>query len=245
MVNNSNQGKHMKRTAITILVIGLFISSCNLPAAGSIDPQIATAAALTVQAAVSGQNTTPLASPADAGTGATPTYSKPIASVGEVTNCRTGPGTNYERVTQLLPNESVDIIGFYPPNYWIVSSKAGPCWLSAEFTTPIGSFAVVPTVTAPATPAGNAPQNISWQKWDILCDYQTGSAEVTLRWSDKSESESGYRVTRNGDVIAELPANSTTFKETITLLSGQSVGYGVIGFNAIGSTSSSVITLNC
>jgi hypothetical protein len=235
----------MKRTAIALLVIGLFLSSCNLPAAGLADPQIATAAALTVQAAVNGPNTTPLASPADPGTGATPTYSKPIASVGEVTNCRTGPGVNYERVTQLLPNETVDIIGFYPPNYWIVSSRAGPCWLSGQYATPVGSFAVVPTVTAPPTPNGNAPQTVSWQKWDILCDYQTGLAQVSLRWSDKSESESGYRVTRNGDVIAELPANSTTFLETITLLSGQSVGYGVTGFNAIGSTSSSVITLNC
>ncbi len=240
----------MKRAWAVFLIIGVFLTSCNLPTAGQTDTQVATAAALTVQAALNvTPNPTPLSSPTTVGdtsvTEATPTYSKPIASVGEVTNCRTGPGTNYERVIQIFPNETVDIIGFYPPNYWIVSTKAGACWLSGQYATPIGSFAVVPTVTAPPTPEGNAPQSVSLQKWDILCDFQTGSANVTIRWSDKSEDEAGYRVTRNGDVIAELPANSTEFKETIALLSGQSVGYTVIVFNTIGSTNSSVIKLNC
>jgi hypothetical protein len=232
----------MKRTSIALLLLSLVITSCNLPAAGPTDPKIATAAALTVQAAV---NTMPVADPGDPDSAGTPTYSKPMASVGEVTNCRTGPGTNYERITQLIPNEIVEIIGFYPPNYWIVSSKAGPCWLSGLYATPAGSVASVPTVTAPPTPEGNAPQGVSFQKWNILCDYATGAAQVTLRWSDKSETEAGYRVVRNGDIVAELPANSTVFNETITLLAGQSVGYSVIAFNEIGTTSSSVITLNC
>jgi hypothetical protein len=198
-----------------------------------------------VQAAVDSANLTPVADTNDPNIASTPTYSKPVASVGEVTNCRTGPGTNYERITQLIPNETVEITGFYPPNYWIVSSKAGPCWLSGLYATPSGGFASVPTVTAPPTPEGNAPQGVSFQKWDILCDYATGAAQVTIRWSDKSETEAGYRVVRNGDVAAELPANSTVFNETITLLSGQSVAYSVIAFNEIGTTSSSVVTLNC
>lgn len=236
-----------KTTATYFLIFGFFISSCNLPGAAAANPQVSTAAALTVQAALNAaSNTTPLASPVDTGsTSPTPTFSKPVASVGDVTNCRTGPGINYERVIQILPNETVDIIGFFPPNYWIVSTSAGPCWLSGQFATPSGSFAAVPTVTAPPTPEGNTPQRVSFQKWDILCDYQTGSANVTIRWSDKSDDEAGYRVTRNGDIIAELPANSTVFTETITLLSGQTVGYNVIVFNEIGSASSSTVTLNC
>jgi hypothetical protein len=99
-------------------------------------------------------------------------------------------------------------------------------------------------VTAPPTPKGGVPSSVSLQKWDILCDYQTGAANVTIRWTDK-ENEVGYRITRNSDIIAELPANSTEFKETISLLSGQSAAYSVIAFNSIGSTSSSAIKLNC
>src|SRR5258706_11793200 len=101
----------MKRLARLLFVIGIFISSCNLPAQGNNDPQIATAAALTVQAAL---NFTPLASPiagSTNGLAATPAFGQAMASVGDVTNCRTGPGTNYERVTQILPAEPVQIVG--------------------------------------------------------------------------------------------------------------------------------------
>ncbi len=160
----------MKRILGLYLVVGLLISSCNLPAAGAPDPQIATAAALTVQAALDA--VTPLASPttsapvASTSTKAisTPTYSQPMASVEDVTNCRKGPGKDYERVTQILPAESVKIIGFFSPNYWIVSTKDGECWLSGEFTTPVGSIAAVPTVSAPPTPEGGRPRQRHSQK---------------------------------------------------------------------------------
>ncbi len=236
----------MKKTIGLVLLLGMIVSSCNLPGTGAPDPQVATAAALTVQAAIDAPpNSEPLASPTAGGIKeSTPTYSKPMASVGDVTNCRTGPGVNYERVTQILPADSVEIVGFFPPNYWIVSTSAGNCWVSGEFTTPVGSYTSVPTVTAPPTPQGGAPDNVSLQKWDISCDYVKNEASVTIIWSDK-ENESGYRVIRNGDLVAELPENSTTFQETISLLAGQSVGYNVIAFNTIGSNSSSLITLTC
>ncbi len=175
---------------------------------------------------------------------ATPTYSKPITSVEDVTNCRTGPGVNYERVTHILPEVPVEIIGFFPPNYWIVSTSAGNCWVSGEFTTPVGSYASVPTVTAPPTPQGGSPDNVSLQKWDISCDYVKNEASVTIRWADK-DGETGYRIIRNDELVTELAANTTEFKETITLLAGQSVGYSVLVFNAAGSNNSKTIILSC
>ena len=233
-----------------LIIAAFLISSCNLPAASSPDPQIATAAALTVQAAIN-SGSVPLASPiagsqTDSGTQSTPLASsgQPLASFEDVTNCRTGPGVNYERITQILPTDSVEIIGFYPPNYWIVSTDDGPCWVAGEFVTPSGSIAAVPTVTAPSTPQGGAPENVSLQKWDIFCNFATNDADITIRWADKDD-ETGYRVFRNNELIAELVANSTEFKETITLLSGQSVGYYIVAFNEVGNTSSKSITLNC
>ena len=152
----------MKKSLGLALVAGIILSSCNMPSSGAPDPQVATAAALTVQAAIASSSNTqqPLASPtSESGQEITetPTYSKPMISVGDVTNCRTGPSVNYERVTQILPNTSVEIIGFYSPNYWIVSTSAGNCWVSGEFATPTGSYTAVPTVTAPPTPQGGAP----------------------------------------------------------------------------------------
>jgi hypothetical protein len=244
--------KTMKRILGLYLVVGLLISSCNLPAAGAPDPQIATAAALTVQAAL--DVVTPLVSPttsapvASTSTKAisTPTYSQPMASVEDVTNCRKGPGKDYERVTQILPAESVKIIGFFSPNYWIVSTKDGECWLSGEFTTPVGSIAAVPTVSAPPTPEGGAPKAATFPKngWTFFC-YDNGQTEITLTWNDNAVTESGYRVIRDGEMIAELPANSTYFAETIDLSSGQSVGYQIQAYNESGETNSPTAKMSC
>jgi hypothetical protein len=242
----------MKKILGFYLVLGILISSCNLPTAGTPSPQIATAAALTVQAALNAA--TPLASPTSGSSAivtttkavSTPTYSQPMASVGDVTNCRKGPGKNYERITQILPAESVKIIGFFPPNYWVVSTKDGECWLSGEFATPIGSSAAVPTVTAPPTPAGGAPKAATFPKngWTFFC-YGPGQADITLSWSDNAENESGYRVLRNGERIAELPANTRYFAETIDLLSGQSVGYQIQAYNESGESNSPTASMAC
>lgn len=238
----------MKRIFYFLLAASLILSSCNLPGSDAPSPDVATAAALTVQAALDSSQS-PLASPtagADSGQQATPSTEggKPFASFEDVTNCRTGPGVNYERVTQIQPGVAVEIIGYFPPNYWIVQTDKGPCWVAGEFVTPLGSVSAVPTVTAPPTPKGSAPQNVSLQKWDIFCNYATNEAQISIAWSDK-EDETGYRVVRNDVVVAELPADTTEFKETITLLSGQTVGYSIIAFNAIGSTQSKTISLGC
>lgn len=224
------------------------LSSCNIPIAKSANPQIATAAAMTVQAALN--SITPLASPTGIGTAtkaiSTPTYTQPMASVGEVINCRRGPGANYERVTQIFPSDSVKIIGFFPPNYWVVSTKDGDCWLSGEFTTPVGSFAAIPTVTAPPTPSGNVPEAPTFKKngWAFFC-YGPGKADITLSWSDKAENETGYRILRDGKKIIELPANSTYFAETIDLTSAQSVEYKIQAYNLSGESNSPIAKITC
>ncbi len=242
----------MKRIAILMLVAGMVVSSCNMPASEATEPDIATAAALTVEAALN--NATPLASPTAASSNqsasstaeVTPTYSQPLASFEDVTNCRTGPGTSYERVTQILPAVSVKIVGFFPPNYWIVETDEGPCWVSGEFVTPAGSYSAVPTVTAPPTPTGGSPDAPTFTDngWNYFC-RDDGQTEVTLNWNDRSDTESGYRVLRNGEKIADLPANSTTFSEVITLSSGQSVGYQIQAFNSAGESTSNTASFAC
>ncbi len=242
----------MKKLIYSLLTTSIFLSSCNIPTSAATSPDVATAAAMTVEAALSNNpnsnGQTPLASPTagSASDLATQTVStgNPLASFEDVTNCRTGPGVNYERITQIQPGLAVEIVGFYPPNYWIVSTDAGPCWVAGEFVTPSGNYAAAPTVTAPPTPEGSTPENVSLQKWDISCNYVTNEAEITIAWADQ-EDETGYRVVRNDIVIAELSANATQFQEVITLLSGQTVGYSIIAFNGAGQTQSKTISLGC
>lgn len=235
----------MKRIAPLMLALAIILSACNMPAEET-SPDIATAAALTVEAAL---NVTPLASPVVVATqpvnDAEPASdSQPLASFEDVTNCRTGPGVNYQRITQIPPLVSVEIVGFFPPNYWVVNTDAGPCWVAGEFVTPSGNVAVVPTVTAPPTPQGEGLQAVSIQKWNISCNFETNEAEISLAWQDK-DGEEGYRILRNDEVVAELPANSTQFSEVITLLAGQTVGYTVVVFSAAGSETSKTITMGC
>ena len=247
-----------KSIFIYLMMAALVLSACNFPEDSAASQELMmTAAALTVESALK----TPLATPTLADTpeavaggtqGATPQISTPslsgqaMASVGDVTNCRSGPGTNYERITQILPADQVSIIGFFPPNYWIVNTALGQCWLSGEFTTPSGNFAAVPTVTAPPTPEGDIPEAPTFSKngWTFSC-YGPGSADISLAWNDKANNETGYRVLRNGELAAELPANSTTFAETIALNSGQSVGYQVQAYNLIGASSSATANITC
>ncbi len=240
----------MRRITFVGFVFILLLLACNLPASGEPAPQLATAAALTVEAALdTAGNVTPLASPTlstPLSEGATtPLASQPLAGMDDVVNCRTGPGVNYERVTQLQPGESAPIIGFFPPNYWIVSTHEGPCWVSGEFVTPLGDFAAAPTVTAPPTPQGGAPAKPTFTQngWSYFC--ANDRAEITLNWNDKATNESGYRVIRNGERVAELPPNSTTYAETISLLSGQSVSYQIQAYNAAGQSISRTVTMTC
>jgi len=238
----------MRKILWLFLVAGVSVSSCNMPSAEAQKAQISTVAALTVQAALSAAppRFTPLATPTLKVDQVTPTYSQPMASVGEVINCRKGPSKNYDRVTQIMPNQPVKIIGFFPPNYWVVSTVHGECWLSGEFATPSGDFKSAPTVTAPPTPQGGAPKAPTFSKggWVWFC-YGTGKTDVTLNWNDNADHEKGYRVYRNDELVIELPANSTSFMENVTYPGGQGLTYRVEAFNEVGASSGSTETLFC
>ena len=177
----------------------------------------------------------------------TPIYSQPMIDVGGVVNCRKGPSPNYERVTQLVPNQPVKIVGFLPPNYWLVSTVEGECWVTAELATPSVNFSAVPTVTAPPTPQGGAPQAPTFTKkdgWTWFCDG-AGNTDVTLNWNDNADHETGYRVYRNGELVSELPANTTSYKENIVYPGEQGLTYTVEAFNEAGASSGSTEALFC
>src|SRR5689334_8118745 len=114
----------MKRWISIFVMTMALVSSCNVPTNTTTDPAISTSAALTVQAAISAGIQASATAPASGSVAITPTFSEPLISVGDVTNCRTGPGTNFERVTQITPGEQIKIIGVFETNYWIVSTSA-------------------------------------------------------------------------------------------------------------------------
>ena len=256
----------MKLKSRFLAAIGLMFAvfACNLP--GTVQPisvndQAATSIAATLQAQtqngvdvpitatssrtpVGTQTSTPTATQMKATI--TPTFSTPMLTVIEQTNCREGPGQDYEVVFTYLAKKKLQILGRYDPtNYWLVKSdesQAGHCWLWGEYVEVTGSYWVVPSVTPPATATIAPPQTPSVQDWHFECSG--GNMTFTLSWTDRASNETGYRVHRDDQVI-ELPANSTSFVETIALLSGESVEYYLEVYSPSGSASTPRMKITC
>ena len=73
----------------------------------------------------------------------TGTSTVPMISVTVATNCRIGPGTEYERVGMLLVGQSTEIVGRDPfGQYWYVRNPSFGtpyCWLSAKYAIITGN----------------------------------------------------------------------------------------------------------
>jgi hypothetical protein len=253
------------KITLTAIVLVLGMLACNLPGSEpplSVDDQAATIIAATLQAgnengadvpvtATSSQTqavTTPSATSTSGPTPTiTPTFSTPMLTVIQQTNCREGPGQDYEVVFTYMPNAKLVILGRYEPeNYWLVKSEYSPtgsCWLWGEYVEVKGSYWAVPSVTPPATSTPKPPQAPSIQNWEFSCSV--GQMTITIEWADRSNNETGYRVLRDGKAIIELPPNSTFFSETIALQSGDSAEYIIQVFNSTGEVNSAPMNLTC
>jgi len=253
---------HNHRSIIVAVSLILAILACNgVPTANAPQesaPEIQTAAAQTLQVILTPSVTatvqqsiiadTPSLTGLPTGT-ITPTYSVPMLIVREQTNCRTGPGQDYEVIFTYLSGKKLEIAGRYDPdNYWLVKSDESPtgtCWLWGEYVEVTGSYWVVSSVTPPPTSTRPPPEAPSIQKWDFFCSSVTDEMTITIIWTDRATNETGFRVFRDGGLVAQLPADSTAYTETIPLLTGQSAEYRIEVFNSTGSESSSAFKLTC
>ena len=252
--------KHLSRITSASIILLLSVLACNIPPDEQVAPpnNVQTAAALTIQAILTPTRTptvrqtilTNTPTPTSVSTGTiTPTYSIPMLTVREQTNCRKGPGQDYEVVFTYLPNKKLEILGRYDPgNFWLVKSiesPTGQCWLWGEYVDVTGSYWVVPSVTPPATVTKAPPAAPSVQNWRFDCSTATGEMTVTILWTDRAVDESGYRILRDEEAVAQLPANSTQYTETILLSSGESATYYIEVYNSAGSVRSTPIKLTC
>lgn len=255
--------KNDRRTTLASLVLIAAILACNLPSAEQVPPpsDVQTAAALTVEALLIVPSVTATIqhviqptlpstiTPTIGPTGTiTPTYSVPMLRVLEQTNCRTGPGQEYEVVYTYLAWKELEILGAYPQeNYWLVKSDQSPtgeCWLWGEYVEVTGSYWVVPSVTPPPT-ATISPPKAPVVQWDYFCNSFTGEVSVNLAWKDVAINETGYRVIRNGQVTAELAADSKAYFESIPLVPKEKITYEVEVYNATGATRSLPVSFTC
>lgn len=251
------------RSRLAILALIGAMLACNLPGTTptlSVQEQAATSVAATILAqqrpggdgpitATAWKTARPSITPTTQARTLTitPTFSTPQLTVLESTNCREGPGQDYEVVFTYLPNKTLTILGRYDPtNYWLVKSDetgAGQCWLWGEYVEVTGSYWVVPSVTPPPTATLAPPSAPSLQNWEFTCsgDQMT----ITIDWTDRAVNETGYRILRNGEVAAQLPPDSIQYVETIPLSDGESAEYFIQVYSASDTANTRVGSASC
>ena len=177
----------------------------------------------------------------------TPTYSAPMLTVKESTHCRTGPGEEYEVVFTYLTGKQLEIVGRYDPgNFWLVKSNESPngtCWLWGQFVDVTGSYWTVSSVTPPSTSTSAPPRGPGIDHWEFSCS--DGALTFTVNWVDNANDETGYRIFRNGEQIADLPPDITTYTDVFTVSPDERVEYYVQVFSSFGTANSSVMPMRC
>ena len=253
--------------SLILLIVAVF--AYNIPAEGApLHNEAEIAAASTLLAMVTPQSTetalpvstvvlpsnTPTSQPTIAAS-PTLTYSVPMLTLRDATNCRTGPGVSYEIVVTYPIGQSLEILGRYEPgNFWLVKSSESPngsCWLWGEYADVSGSTWATAAVTPPSTPIASvtprpsAPQAPSMQDYDYYCDDVDHTFSFQVLWEDRSGNEFGYRILREGSVVAELPAGSTYYFETIPMPESRGAQYSIQAYNEYGSATDLVETVVC
>jgi hypothetical protein len=246
--------------AFILFILFFFLGGCNFPAQPtlSLEEQAATVVAATLQAqspletptmpvstnAGADVTRTPSLTPSPIPT-LTPTYSTPILKVNESTNCRSGPGQSFEILITFQPGTTVEIVGRYPQdNYWVVKNpNGGTCWIWGEYSTATGSHWTVPSMTPPPAPTQSPPAPPGSLEYEYSCTL-AGEVTTSLTWTDRANNEQGYRIYRNGMLVAELSANTTAYLDTF-ISGGGLISYGVSSFNAAGNSAQATISFSC
>jgi uncharacterized protein YgiM (DUF1202 family) len=176
----------------------------------------------------------------------------PILTARTEVPCRAGPGEMYDLVVNLQAGEKVEIVGKVD-TFWIVTPlESEQCWVADEKVNIEGEIAGLPDIIRPATPTPAlpaAPVNLKLAEANCWIDKSKGPTlykqDFLLAWTDTSNNEDGFRLYRDGVLVAEVAANIETVTDTSIVKNRRAFHYYVTAFNAIGETKSEVITLSC
>lgn len=251
--------KLLKSTRSLVLLLTLSLTACNLGIQGpsTINPkdQAATIVAMTLGATgqqgqqPASQNAianTPFASPvAPATPTLTPTPAKPTLHINTNVNCRSGPGGNFKVTTSYTAGTTLELVGKNSdPAYWQVKipNSSETCWIDAQYATPGGDFGSLPEVT-PEASSQSAPVEPGLKQWNY--SYANPKLTMSLSWYAKSDNVNGYRVYRSGNQVADLPANTTSYTETVDCAYGSQMTYAVEAYNNAGVSPQLTKTIPC
>jgi hypothetical protein len=219
----------------------LALGGCNLPGGQAAPTLSVLDQAATIVAATLGSGGISTAGPP----AATPSPTTGVTATGTVrptlhintdgAKCRSGPGPDFKEIASFATGTTVDMIAKDTTDgYWLVKDpgSGSSCWVFVQDATPSGSFDLLPEITPPPV-AVQPPGKPGKGSWNYSCDDTSFTA--LLGWTAPQGSVNGYRVYRDGTQVANLPASTTTYTETIDFVYGSSVSYSVEAFNEAGA----------
>ncbi len=174
---------HMLGSALVILVL---LASCNMPNANPAEPAVVVVATVQEEADTpTPQPEPPTATPAPTETvtitltpepSFTPTETMTLtpsvvmAEVLKETNCRTGPGSMYDRVATFQAGTKVEIVAAdLGGGYWYVKNpeKAEEfCWMWGNNMKIEGETSILPAFTPPSTPTPSPDFTVEFKNYD-------------------------------------------------------------------------------
>lgn len=264
--------KNKSLLSLSVLLI-ISLSACNLPS-GDSTPTPDLALTVTAQATLlqPGAFTSTPEFTATTGPSATPGFTStptvPEVSVSTNTNCRTGPGTQYDLVGGLLVGQTAVVVGKNTSTgYWIINNpgKSGTCWLWGQYATVSGNTAGLteyaipptPTPTATSTPTATPTQtstptppapvtNLAAAK---VCAPQVAPIYLyggVINWQDNSNNESGFNIYLNGGLYGTVAANVATYPiPPLALAAGTPITLSVEAFNSGGKSAKVDVVIIC
>jgi hypothetical protein len=182
----------------------------------------------------------------------TPTPIPPTLSTLKEVPCRAGPGDQYDLIVNLKAEQTVEIVG-KAEAFWIVKLPADKeCWVPNEQVSMVGEVSNLPIVAPPSTPIPvlpASPAHVWLLSKKCSVDHSVKPImyvnEFRLTWADMSNNEDGFRVYRDGDLVAEVSANVNNVSDIVSRRNPRSYSYYVSAYNEVGESKSDTIVLNC
>ncbi len=148
--------------------------------------------------------------------------------------CRKGPGTVYDTATAFEQGREVELIGRSEPGlppWWLTEFR---CWVSDATVETSGPVEALPVFPAPPTPTPVVPPQAParFRITDRVCNDKL--YRVSLGWIDQASNEDGYRLYRDGSLIATLGANATSYEDNPPR--GEVHTYSLEAFNSGGAS---------
>jgi hypothetical protein len=254
------------RVSLSICALLISILACNLPGGGPTEtptptPENDLAATITAQAALLAAPPVTPGLPTETPT-ITPTTapSVPMVSVNTATNCRTGNSAAFDWVYALDPGTEAEVVGKNTDTgYWIIKYPGGQCWLWGQYATVTGDASGIPEIDAPAPPVTDTPSvpaaptnfNVDFECTSPPAGFQS-DVHVEMTWTDVATNEEGYKVFRDGELLATLGPNATSHTDDTTQTSIKAasdpipyIEYAVRAFNSDGASPKKTKSITC